>query len=367
MHSLEEKNDTPLADAEISRLIKVSREIGYKKQDQIPERNLVDFKPLTIDKIAAQVSINQQEKEGTDVTDKHKKNLSAEVAVKTNEEKEQSPQVEEAKSADMKLNEPVEETKSTDMTLDRPVEEAPDDIINTGDITENSNNKELINEKNEEPETLNDEQASSPKENKNEEVVRQEGIEIGRKMALSEIQVEQKEVIDTLKKLVDNIKAKDTLDKSDLFQSILQVITHLASERAGTIIDENPEVFRHKISKFVDEIEHASQKVIIKLNPKDAKLIKNISADPFHNEGMDLSENSELLRGDFIIQVGSIEIANIISKQISVGSENTEKDDESSISSKEFAETNTPKTPEENTGLSAENEENKTGSTNHEK
>ena len=43
MHPLEEKDDS-LLDADITRLIKLSREVGYKKQDNIPERNLVDFK-----------------------------------------------------------------------------------------------------------------------------------------------------------------------------------------------------------------------------------------------------------------------------------------------------------------------------------
>ena len=52
MQPLEEKDSSPLEDTEITRLIKVSRELGYKKQDKIPERNLVDFKPISITQIA---------------------------------------------------------------------------------------------------------------------------------------------------------------------------------------------------------------------------------------------------------------------------------------------------------------------------
>ena len=48
MHPLEEKDSSPLEDTEITRLINVSKELGYKKQDKIPERNLVDFKPTSI-------------------------------------------------------------------------------------------------------------------------------------------------------------------------------------------------------------------------------------------------------------------------------------------------------------------------------
>ena len=52
MQPLEEQDSSPLEDTEITRLIKVSREVGYKKQDKIPERNLVDFKPTSISQIA---------------------------------------------------------------------------------------------------------------------------------------------------------------------------------------------------------------------------------------------------------------------------------------------------------------------------
>ena len=59
MHPLEEKDSSPLEDTEITRLINVSKELGYKKQDKIPERNLVDFKPTSIMQIAK--SSNQQD------------------------------------------------------------------------------------------------------------------------------------------------------------------------------------------------------------------------------------------------------------------------------------------------------------------
>ena len=55
MQASEEKDDSPLLDADISRLIKLSREVGYKKQGNIPQRNLLDFKPLSIDKMVAEV------------------------------------------------------------------------------------------------------------------------------------------------------------------------------------------------------------------------------------------------------------------------------------------------------------------------
>ena len=63
MQPLEEKDSSPLEDTEITRLIKVSRELGYKKQDKIPERNLVDFKPTSITQIAT--TSDHQKREST--------------------------------------------------------------------------------------------------------------------------------------------------------------------------------------------------------------------------------------------------------------------------------------------------------------
>ena len=50
-----EKDNSPLLEAEISRLIKVSRETGYKKQDQIPHRDLADFKPMSINALGPEI------------------------------------------------------------------------------------------------------------------------------------------------------------------------------------------------------------------------------------------------------------------------------------------------------------------------
>ena len=61
MQPLEEKDSSPLEDTEITRLIKVSRELGYKKQDKIPERNLENFKPISITQIATASDFRQDE------------------------------------------------------------------------------------------------------------------------------------------------------------------------------------------------------------------------------------------------------------------------------------------------------------------
>ena len=52
MEELADKDNSPLKDSEIARLIDVSNSAGYKKQEAIPERNLIDFKPKSLLEIA---------------------------------------------------------------------------------------------------------------------------------------------------------------------------------------------------------------------------------------------------------------------------------------------------------------------------
>ena len=45
-------------------------------------------------------------------------------------------------------------------------------------------------------------------------------------------------------------------------------------------------------------------------------LSRKISKEPYFEENIELKENSELFRGDFILQMGTIEMGNLISKQL---------------------------------------------------
>ena len=50
------------------------------------------------------------------------------------------------------------------------------------------------------------------------------------------------------------------------------------------------------------------------------------------HKDIEIRENSELFRGDFILQMGSVEIGDLISEQISINEENDEKNGEYQIS-----------------------------------
>ncbi len=304
MPASEEKDDSPLLDADISRLIKLSREVGYKKQDNVPERNLVDFKPLSIEKIVAEIGSKPSKHDVSDKIENGEKTPGSNFEAKNNSTQDHK---EEIKSGTDSKDDEIEENQKAEIT-ERVEENLDDKIIEPL--------KEVETQNLEEKEVLTQPVITPSNNDEAIEAARKEGIEIGKKMAFSEMETDQKKSVEALNMLIKNIKSKETIDKSELMNSIINVIITLASERAGLEIDKAPEILKKKISALVDEIEHASKKVIVNLNPKDAELIKDISKDSQFVENIELKENSELLRGDFILQMGTIEMGNLISKQL---------------------------------------------------
>ena len=217
------------------------------------------------------------------------------------------------------------------ISSDIPDEPAQPDKVNAEGPTENQESKVAVNEDSsveftpvEKPNINSDESDAENVEN-----AKREGIELGKKIALTDLENEQQRVIETFQLIIDNIKSKEAVDKTELTQSILKTITRLASERAGSIIEETPEPFKNKIISFVEKIEQASKKLILNLNPRDASLIEKSLVKNLDHKDIEIRENSELFRGDFILQMGSVEIGDLISEQISISEENDEKTMES--------------------------------------
>ena len=213
------------------------------------------------------------------------------------------------------------------ISSDIPNESAQPDKENAEGPTENQESKVAINEDSSvemtpiEKTNINSDESDA----ENVEGAKREGIELGKKIALTDLENEQQRVIETFQLIIDNIKSKEAVDKTELTQSISKTITRLASERAGSVIEEFPEPFKNKIISFVEKIEQASKKLILNLNPRDASLIEKSLVKNLDHKDIEIRENSELFRGDFILQMGSVEIGDLISEQISINEENDEK------------------------------------------
>ena len=348
MQPLEEKDSSPLEDTEITRLIKVSRELGYKKQDKIPERNLDHFKPTSITQIA--IPSDQKVKETTDDSESKglaKKNIEGETSADDN------------LPADKLNPDPINTDPNPQSTIEqKEISDLSDQSLTTRseslaapsvtDITPSESN--LVDQEDTTSEngtatgstqgtaTEQDPVKEAPivptrqNETYSMEEAKQEGIEIGKKVAFTELKNKQKEALEAFQVIIDNIKNKETVDKTDLTESILRVITRLASERAGAIIDECSDTFKNKIISFADKIEQASKSLILNLNPIDANLLSKTLAESLSDKKVEIRENSELFRGDFIFQMGAVEIGDLISEQILILDEEKEATEESNKS-----------------------------------
>ena len=332
MHPLEEKDSSPLEDTEITRLIKVSRELGYRKQDKIPERNLVDFKPTSITQIATATDNKMTETVGG--------SESADLAEKVRGENviENTVTPDNNSSTNMPNLESVDNEPNSENTLEKKEISEPVDSISTtiSDTLENpSVSSNIIGEHSledqgleagsaedspieEEPVTEKKPVVATQNITASIEKAKQEGIEIGKKAAFTDLEAIQKEALENFQTIMDNMKKKEAVDKTVLTQSILSTITRLASERAGTIIDEHPETFKNKIISFADKIEQASTNLILNLNPVDADLLKKVLSKSLSDKKVEIRKNSELFRGDFIFQMGAVEIGDLFSEQISI-------------------------------------------------
>ena len=340
MHPLEEKDSSPLEDTEITRLIKVSRELGYKKQDKIPARDLDHFKPTSITQIAS--SSDNEVKETIDDSES--------VALAENKSEERTSG-DDNLPADMLNSDPIDTDTNSQSTTEQKEISDPSDQSSTTisetpaapsepDITPSaSNNVDQEDTSSDNGKEADSTQGTAAEKDPDKEApvvstqqigsdsieeAKQEGIEIGKKIAFTELGNKQKEALEAFQVIIDNIKNKETVDKTDLTESILRVITRLASERAGALIDEHSDTFKNKIISFANKIEQESKNLILNLNPIDANLLSKTLAESLSDKKVEIRENSELFRGDFIFQMGAVEIGDLISDQIVILDEEKE-------------------------------------------
>ena len=156
MHTLEEKDSSPLEDAEITRLINVSKELGYKKQDKIPERNLVDFKPTSIMQIATSSNQKTQLKSGLEASQSQEmKQLEDQIEIKESPENKPSKDMDNQISNEIEsnLHNDEDQNEITDsseslskISSDIPDEPAQPDKENTEGPIENQESKVAVDE-----------------------------------------------------------------------------------------------------------------------------------------------------------------------------------------------------------------------------
>ena len=295
MEELADKDTSPLKDSEISRLIDVSNNAGYKKQEAIPNRNLIDFIPKSLLEIALKEEHVETNKEKKIEPQPNSADNQDDLAEENHPSK--AERSEGAKDSEDKTSELIEAEDSEPIDSQEPNEDiskpSSQDMINQQE-TENQSKENTSDGTFENHTEIDQALKKNELETKKNEVdpltaAKQEGIEIGKKMANTLEENNLIEASKTLHSVIESLKGKDVLDKTKLMNSILSVITDIACERAGQIIDKHPKSFTEKILSFIDDIDKSSKKVILNLNPYDAKLIGSSILEHFsENELKDL-------------------------------------------------------------------------------
>ena len=155
-----------------------------------------------------------------------------------------------------------------------------------------------------------------------------EAFAAGRLSMQNEMQEELGSAFGALTTLISAFKNSDSEAYDTIHKAIEDKIIALASERAGYAIEDNPEPFVEKISRFVQSIGDANRQMTIRLNPNDLSLIQDNLAD--HNLQPEyFIGDAKLQPGDVRIVSGAIEIQDILSKRV----ENPASKDKESLES----------------------------------
>ena len=142
-----------------------------------------------------------------------------------------------------------------------------------------------------------------------------EAYAAGRLSMQNEMQEELGSAFGALTALISAFNNTDSEAYDTIHKAIEDKIIALASERAGYAIEDNPEPFVEKISRFVQSIGDANRQMTIRLNPNDLSLIQDNLAD--HNLQPEyFIGDAKLQPGDVRIVSGAIEIQDILSKRV---------------------------------------------------
>ena len=122
-------------------------------------------------------------------------------------------------------------------------------------------------------------------------------------------QAEHRDVIARLEACVAAAAGPDAIDDQELVRSLQTAVIHLASERAGTAIAENPEGISARIVRLAERVKQKSETVIVTLNPED---LIALTAYESGSLGWEYVADEALLSGDIRISLDTIDIADIL-------------------------------------------------------
>jgi flagellar biosynthesis/type III secretory pathway protein FliH len=249
LDKVEEENNKPLSDQEISSLIKASKDNKFNAVElKVKHKENKSFKKVSLHDIAKKANIGES-KATIDTISKEKEGLTKNKVL-----------TEEIN--DDKKNEKIEE--------------------------------KLINEE--------DHLEAVEKEKKL-------AYEKGKLDALNEIKEGSEAAIAQLKKVTETISKVDELDLKNIETLLVEKVLELSSDLSGKIIKALPTEFIKKITKLVSQLENIEGNIEIFINEEDLNVIESDKNIKKNIKKLNLFSKSDLKSGEVELKVNGITVS----------------------------------------------------------
>jgi len=283
-----------LADAEISRLINLSRKTGFARDEEAPVRRQASFRKRTLVEIAMEASQKQAAAEAETATETGlSEGPQAETPAVPQEAvpQEAAPQEAAAPAAQQEAAAPAASQEAA------PEVTAPE-VTDPEEITSD-------------PAALAEaEQARAEAAEKQRAEQMQAEYDRGHAAGLAEGQArataELEQVVAAFEKALAGLAGPDVLQLDPLRQKIEGAVLGLASARAGSQIDEMPEAFADRVEQLISRIKEATEAPLILLAEDDYRLIAPLAQQREKLAHCRFAAEAGLARGDVRIIAGGI-------------------------------------------------------------
>ena len=303
-----------LDDTEIQRLVALSNDASFERNDSVPVKSVEVFEPRSLVSIA----MAAQRRRASEIRAAE----SAGVFDEVNEEAELHPEapVPEKNEKNQKL------TAGSQKNSLSP-EENVTDAAPTEDI---GGNHSLHGEQDEQKALVDQETEESSSSRVDFEAGRIEGIEEGRQLGIkegeakgleegraagrAEASAQLERSIQAFENATSRLQDLTAVDSDALSESINSAVKHLASQRAGIAIAEFPQEFADRVEALLSSIRIASGNPMICLNPSDYASIQPLVETREKLRGCNFVADPMLSSGDLSVMVGTIGIDDIMIK-----------------------------------------------------
>jgi flagellar biosynthesis/type III secretory pathway protein FliH len=143
---------------------------------------------------------------------------------------------------------------------------------------------------------------------------RRDGLQEARETAEAELSEAREAFLKAAKALEDQMDSAS----GDLKGQLKEAIRTLAAQRAGQAIDAMPLPFTVRIMKLAERVSQAAGRAILQLHPDDIKAIKKHIEGSALPESLGLRPDEELSRGDVILHLGELSIADVLDPKYSM-------------------------------------------------